>query len=200
MIYLYVKTHNKTGLKYLGKTVSSNPDNYRGSGKYWKRHIKKHGYDVSTTILLATKNEQELKDTGVFFSKLWNIVESSEWANLKMEQGDGGWDHIDSKGKMVSHESRQKMSKSAKIRQTGETNSFYGKHHTDDAKKMIGEKSKKRAKNIYETRITEGNHPNNKCVCPYCNKEGQYRAMKRWHFANCKSLIDFVSLENNQAK
>ena len=22
--------------------------------------------------------------------------------------------------------------------------------------------------------------------CPHCGKEGQYRAMKRWHFDNCK--------------
>jgi hypothetical protein len=24
-----------------------------------------------------------------------------------------------------------------------------------------------------------------KYICPYCNKEGQYRAMKRWHGENC---------------
>ena len=27
---------------------------------------------------------------------------------------------------------------------------------------------------------------NKKVTCPYCNKEGQSRAMKRWHFDNCK--------------
>jgi hypothetical protein len=26
---------------------------------------------------------------------------------------------------------------------------------------------------------------NNKVKCDYCEKEGQYRAMKRWHFENC---------------
>lgn len=25
-------------------------------------------------------------------------------------------------------------------------------------------------------------------LCPQCGKEGQYRAMKRWHFDNCKSI------------
>jgi hypothetical protein len=25
-----------------------------------------------------------------------------------------------------------------------------------------------------------------KTVCPFCNKEGQHIAMKRWHFTNCK--------------
>lgn len=50
-IYLYMKTHNITGLKYLGKT--------------------------------------ELKETGIFFSKLFDIVKSEEWANLTEEKGDG---------------------------------------------------------------------------------------------------------------
>lgn len=27
---------------------------------------------------------------------------------------------------------------------------------------------------------------NAKTICPHCKKEGQYRAMKRWHFDNCK--------------
>jgi hypothetical protein len=26
-------------------------------------------------------------------------------------------------------------------------------------------------------------------TCPYCNKSGQLRVMKRWHFDNCKSKI-----------
>lgn len=88
-MFLYVKTHNKTGLKYLGKTTAKNPHAYKGSGKRWKRHIKKHSYDVTTHILLETNNEHELKETGLFFSKLWNIVESNEWANCKPEEGDG---------------------------------------------------------------------------------------------------------------
>ena len=28
-----------------------------------------------------------------------------------------------------------------------------------------------------------------KIVCPHCNKKGQARAMKRWHFDNCKHNI-----------
>lgn len=27
---------------------------------------------------------------------------------------------------------------------------------------------------------------NSLSACPHCNKQGQYRAMKRWHFENCK--------------
>jgi hypothetical protein len=80
-----------TGLKYLGKTSRNNPYKYSGSGVFWKNHINKHGHDIETDILLATEDEQELIETGIFFSKLFNVVESDEWANLKPETGDGGW-------------------------------------------------------------------------------------------------------------
>lgn len=89
MIYLYVKIHNKTGLKYLGKTESPDPFKYPGSGTRWVRHWKKHGKDMSTKILLATESEEELIETGLFFSKLWDVVNSPEWANFIPEGGDG---------------------------------------------------------------------------------------------------------------
>ena len=89
MYYLYVKTHNITGLKYLGKTISD-PFKYKGSGKWWKRHLSKYGNDVQTIILLATENKTEIRDTGIFFSKLWKVTSSSEWANLVEESGEGG--------------------------------------------------------------------------------------------------------------
>lgn len=89
MLYLMVKTHNKTGLKYLCKTVQD-PFLYKGSGKYWLLHLKKHGTDVKTEILLETTNEKELIQKGIEYSILWNVVESEEWANLRIEEGDGG--------------------------------------------------------------------------------------------------------------
>lgn len=89
MIYLYVKTHNVTGLKYLGKTIKD-PYLYKGSGKYWKRHIKKYGYDVTTEILLETNDPLELLDYATQYSIKYNVVDSKEWANLIIESGDGG--------------------------------------------------------------------------------------------------------------
>ena len=89
MIYLYLKTHNITGLKYLGKT-EKDPFKYKGSGKWWLSHLKKYGNNVTTKILLATDDFNDLKNTGIFFSNLWNIVSSAEWANLMKEEGCGG--------------------------------------------------------------------------------------------------------------
>lgn len=125
MIYLYKKTHNKTGLKYLGKTIKD-PYEYKGSGLVWGRHIKKHGYDVTTEILLATEDKREFKETAIFFSKLFDVVSSPEWANLTEEQGQGGHTiyteernqkiskKLRNKKKNVSEEGRKRNSESTK--------------------------------------------------------------------------------------
>lgn len=88
-IYLYVKTHRKTGLKYLGKTEKKDPHKYHGSGTGWREHIKEHGYDVDTDILRECQTYDELEEWGMYYSNLWNVVESSEWANRIPETGEG---------------------------------------------------------------------------------------------------------------
>ena len=113
-IYLYKKTHNKTGLQYLGKTTSKNPHKYQGSGIRWANHIKSHGYDVTTEILRECQTNEEVKEWGKYYSELWNVVESSEWANLKPEYGEGGSTSemvkkaIETKKKMVLSDPRKK--------------------------------------------------------------------------------------------
>lgn len=143
--YLYVKKHNKTGLKYLGQTKAMDPCKYKGSGKYWTRHITKYGYDVNTTILLVTNNKKELSETGLFFSKLYNVVNSKQWANLKEECGDGGWDHIlnnpetmAKKAKSVSGENNPMYGK------RGELSPIYGKKQSEDHKRKRLDKVKGR--------------------------------------------------------
>ena len=85
--HLYVKTHNITGLKYLGRTTVKDPYKYPGSGKWWTHHLKKYGNDVGTHIILSTENLEALKWWGLYFSELWDIVKSDEWANLCPENG-----------------------------------------------------------------------------------------------------------------
>jgi hypothetical protein len=94
--YLYVKTHRITGLKYLGKT-KRNPLIYPGSGVYWKRHLVVHGKAHETEILKECQSNQEIKHWGKYYSDLWDIVNAVDnlgnkiWANLKPEEGDGGF-------------------------------------------------------------------------------------------------------------
>ena len=89
--YLYVKTHTKTDLKYLGQTRRLDPIKYKGSGKIWRNHLVEHGYDdVHTEILLQTTNVSEIEQMGRYYSELWDVANSSEWANMKPETGHGG--------------------------------------------------------------------------------------------------------------
>jgi hypothetical protein len=92
-IYLLVKEHAYTGLKYLCKHVASSfseCEEYKGSGTYWKRHLKQHGNHVKTTCLFVTENEKEFREVAKKYSLEFNIIESKEWANLCNEEGQGG--------------------------------------------------------------------------------------------------------------
>jgi hypothetical protein len=89
--WLYIKQHNQTGLKYFGKTTTDDPTKYLGSGKYWRRHLAKHGNNVSTLWAHRYDDEILLKEEAMAFSVSHNISTSNEWANLKPETGiDGG--------------------------------------------------------------------------------------------------------------
>jgi len=90
--YLYIKQHEITKLKYFGKTIKD-PLSYLGSGKHWKRHIKKHGEHIETLWYKLFTDKKELINYALNFSKENDIVNSKEWANLKEENGlNGGFD------------------------------------------------------------------------------------------------------------
>lgn len=136
---LYVKTHNKTGIKYLGQTSAKDPHRYTGSGTYWKLHLNKHGYDYSTEILHEFQSKDELKPYGIYYGTLWNIVESDEWANLKEEQGDGGRQSAEVRHRIgIAGKGRTPWNKGKKIWNDGE-------------RKQIGERNKERGPQSSDT-------------------------------------------------
>lgn len=99
-LYLLIKEHKKTGLKYLCKHSSETLDDcfyYNGSGTYWKKHIKKHGSDLKTTCLFVTEDKNEFKKVAIEYSIKFDVVNSKEWANLTAEEGQGGNTVIDYK-------------------------------------------------------------------------------------------------------
>jgi hypothetical protein len=126
-MYLYVKTH-ATGLKYLGKTIRD-PYKYKGSGTHWLRHLRKYGEEHTTEILLETDDKELLKEKALYYSNLYNVVESKEWANIVPEQGDGG-DTSMSPAYQESMKTRDRY---------GEKNPFYGKKHTEEYKRKMRE-------------------------------------------------------------
>ena len=106
--YLYKKTHKTTNLKYLGFT-RKDPYKYKGSGTHWLLHLRKHGSDVDTEILHETTDRNKIQELGEYYSKLWNIVQSSDWANLKPESGEGGGVPGMNKGKGRPQEHKDAM-------------------------------------------------------------------------------------------
>lgn len=137
--YLYVKTHCVTGLNYLGQTRSKDPHKYPGSGTYWKAHLKKHGANYTTQILKECHSHDELVYWGRYYSALWNVVISDQWANLKEESGDGG-----SIGVKLSAEHRSKMSQRMKGKnnpQYGKVSPFRGRTHSQESRSAIKAKA-----------------------------------------------------------
>lgn len=87
--YLYIKTHTITGLKYLGQTKALDPHKYVGSGVSWVAHLKEYGNSYTTTILRECQSKEERNEWGRYYSTLWDIAKSTEWANRIPETGGG---------------------------------------------------------------------------------------------------------------
>jgi hypothetical protein len=87
MFKLMIKTHNVSGLRYLCITKRKNYIKYLGSGTYWKNHLKKHGENISTTLLFETNDYKEFVNMCNHYSQLYNVAFSKDWANLVPETG-----------------------------------------------------------------------------------------------------------------
>ncbi len=167
---IYKVTNKINGKVYIGshKTKDLN-DNYMGSGKYLKYAQDKHGIENFTKEILFVFDTPELmyaKEAELVNDEF--IAESNTY-NLKVG-GFGGFDYINSTGKNIygmngktpnvrdnftrgrktqaTRKKREpdyakkigkKISKSLK----GRPGTFKGKAHTDETKKVIGEKSSK---------------------------------------------------------
>lgn len=92
MYYLMIKTIQETGLKYLCKCRDNkDPHKYKGSGVLWRRIVNKHPeYTIVTEILGHYASNELLKEAGMHYSNMYNVVNDSGWANCIPEIGDGG--------------------------------------------------------------------------------------------------------------
>lgn len=195
-IYLYLKTHKKSGLKYFGKTIRD-PFRYKGSGKRWLNHLKVHGNDVNTEILFESSDIDECTKFAINYSLKNNIVNNPLYANLIEETLTGG----DTSHTINFQKSRSVMSHKAKKRATSEkmsivasfnkgvpksekhkvniSKSLIGREVPDSVGKKISESKKGRPngkKGVRERRIT----------CEHCGKEANGGNYRRWHGKNCK--------------
>lgn len=218
IIYLYVKQQEITGLKYFGMTTR-NPFEYRGSGKYWLRHIRKYGlYNIKTLNVWGFDDINLCKDFALKFSVENNIVDSMEWANLISENALPGMP----KGFKHKESSKNKMSKSKKgykrpehikekYLEANKKNSIRMKENNPmknpEIAKKVSEskkghkpvitiernkkisKSKKGIKNHNFGKPETAKHMLVKGKCRYCGKETVLGNLARWHNENCKTKI-----------
>jgi hypothetical protein len=127
---LLIQTHNKTGLKYLCKTTREKYFNYKGSGKYWKRHLKMYGRDVLTYVLYQTNDLESFRHKCSYYSTHYDVVNSKSWANLIPENGTDGGKTFDKPSWLI------------------------GFSHSDETKAIIG----KAAKESFKARKSNGDY------------------------------------------
>jgi len=180
--YLYHKRHKQTGLNYFGKTIRD-PYSYKGSGIRWCRHLLKHGDEVETVQVWEFSDIVKCSEFAIEFSTRHNIVESINWANLRVENGlDGG--HTPGaytpearlkkgaklKGRIYSKKTLALMSLSHIGMCDGAKNPMYGRVQTDSTKQLISEKALNREK----------------IICAQCGKATSPSNHTRWHGPECQ--------------
>ena len=203
--YLYIKTHTITGLKYLGYTGKEDPYTYTGSGTRWLNHLHAHGFDFTTEILKECTSKTEIREHGIYYSRLWNVVRDKNWANLKEEQGDGGGCFGEVNGMFgKTHTPEEKIAQAvrASARFSGKSyEELYGSEKAAELKKirsekmkgrnnsgvsnpMYGKKQKEKSKELQSIRAKN----RKKHECPHCKKLFDPSPFARFHGDSCKIL------------
>jgi group I intron endonuclease len=154
--YIYLTTNKINGKRYIGQHKSKDWDyKYFGSGKLLNRAIQKYGIENFTCFPLAWAwNREELNKLEIEY-----IAHCKPEYNLA-KGGEGG----SVKGRIVSAETKKKMSKKRKNKInlghkcsdetrkrmsenhadfSGQNHPFFGKHQSKEVKRKISESVKK---------------------------------------------------------
>lgn len=161
---IYKVTNNINGKYYIGKHQTKDlNDGYMGSGKLIRRAIEKYGMENFTKeILFIFDNEEEMN------AKEKALVNINEMSYNLCEGGKGGFGYINRSVDLVSRnrkisklrdynniEYRKKLSITVKEKMKFITfektpaglekcrTAFLGKKHTEETKRIIGEKNSK---------------------------------------------------------
>ena len=190
IIYLYIKQHSITKLKYFGKTTSKNPFKYPGSGTYWKNHTKKHGKEYVKTIELWGFDDQELcTEFALKFSEDNNIVESKEWANKIPEDGLNGWQTGDGNPSKTSRNRHRMKTQNPMSKLRINRGSFEPGHKPviTSERNLLISLSKIGSKNPNYKNTNASSHLNiSSHVCKYCGIITTIGNIIRWHNDKCK--------------
>lgn len=84
---LLIKCHLNTGINYLCVSQRRNYISYKGSGKIWKSLINAHSSTIHTRVLYRSNDLEDFNKTCLFYSEMFDVVKSPEFANLIPEFG-----------------------------------------------------------------------------------------------------------------
>lgn len=211
--FTYLLRFKPTGQLYYGSRYSNGccPEQlwttYYTSSKVIKQLISKHGKDsFDYKITRIFQNKKEARNWEFRFLSKVNAKRSNLWLN----QHNGNGDFMNKGGRPLSKEHREKISKSqigkprpatskglignqnnkgklfsedskAKISlsRIGNQNRK-GKLHSDEIKSIISQRTSAALKGVKKNIVK----------CPHCTKEGGEGNMKRYHFDNCKFILE----------
>lgn len=148
--YCVYKHISPSGKVYIGIT-SQKPEYRWDNGNGYKRNvyfynsIQKYGWNnFKHEILFTNLTKAEACSKEKELIVLYDSNNRNKGYNLSV----GG--ELSALGAILSDETRRKMSES----RTGEKNHFYGKHHSEETKKLISDKAKKRTRSEESKRKT----------------------------------------------
>jgi len=213
-MYIVYKTTNTIDNKfYYGVHRLNTRKSYLGSGTYFKRAVRIHGYkNFKRETLFTFKTAEEAYQKEAEIVTLTEVIDPNCY-NLKLG-GKGGksgiitvkdattgevigvvtcnhpniisgkWVHI-LKGRDTFKHAREKISQ---IRGITKSWSRKGYKSSDATKERIrnarlGTKASEDTKQKMRLSADRSSRP--ELICPHCNKTGRSSAMYRWHFDRC---------------
>ena len=123
--FIYIWTNNLNNMKYLGKRWGNVNDTYKGSGKYFKRALKKYGESNFTREIIEyvdTKDQLRLREQ--YWLDYYDAANDPTFYNICAYAGGGhhGADYNGDKNPMYGRKHPNHV-----VRK-GEQSNWYGRH------------------------------------------------------------------------
>ncbi len=134
--YIYKTTNLINNKQYIGKHYGELDDAYIGSGLLLQRAIEKYGIqNFKKEILKIVDTEEQLNVQEKYYIDLFDAINDKNFYNI----ADGGQGGYVTKG--YTDQERLATNHKISIALAGENHPMYGKHHTDEVKQCLREKS-----------------------------------------------------------
>jgi group I intron endonuclease len=167
---IYKITNTINGKIYIGQTIQTlkqRKKDHRNCMERLKhlalyRAFRKHGFEkFDWTIIYYAKDKNDLDETEKYYIKFFKTMSPKHGYNMTYG-GEGGQHPIEIKqkiskslqGRIFSDETRKKLSLSLKGKYTKERSSWWGRKHTDDERKKIGDAQKGDKNHMYGKKAT----------------------------------------------